>query len=153
MRRLLRRWRRDEGGSILVESILVFTAVTVLTVGLVEFGSLLWQRSQMHIGVRDAARYISRCPLPTQPTLPTENSTPWCNQTIARNIALRGTLDDTGPLRVPNWTENGGVEFQVENGVVAVTGTFTYTGSPLFGALRIRPITMEYTHQQRLIGW
>ena len=37
--------------------------------------------------------------------------------------------------------------------LVTVTGTATYTGSPLFGLLRIANIPFSYSHQERFIGW
>ena len=142
---------RDETGAVLAESVIVFGVVTLLTIGLVEFGSLLWQRNQVHVGVRDAARYMARCPMST----PSFDS--WCSQDIAKNIALFGSREFGAP-RVWNWTDPDNIAILPavltrETELVVVTGTFEYSGSPLFGALGLPAITMEYTHQQRYIGW
>lgn len=162
---LLRRFRRSTRGAILVETLIVVPVVVIFAVGLVEFGSLFWQRQQLQAGVRDAARYVSRCE-----TEAVEMSN--CSFDIARNLAFFGTTDpqpDT-PLRVRGWYEDAQLAISLtdvnaagaavdagdEDAVarlVTVTGTATYTGSPLFGLLRIADIEFAYSHQERFIGW
>lgn len=157
---LLRRFYRSTRGAILAETIIVVPVVVVFAVGLVEFGSLFWQRQQLQAGVRDAARYVSRC----------EQSLSNCTQDVARNIAFFGMADpqpDT-PLRVRGWfrddqlqitftpVDAAGQAVDIADAVdrlVTVTGTATYAGSPLFGLLSIADIPFAYSHQERFIGW
>lgn len=136
--------------------------VVIFAVGLVEFGSLFWQRQQLQAGVRDAARYVSRC----------EESRSNCTLDIARNVAFFGTPapDPTTPLRVRGWYRDEQLDIAVTainaagaavsdddatavDRLVTVTGSTTYAGSPLFGLLRIASIPFSYSHQERFIGW
>lgn len=148
-------WKRlfwkDDDGTILAEALLVIPVVTIFAVGILEFGNVFWQRHLMEVGVRDAARYWSRC----KPTFGP------CSIDTARNIALYGTPDGSGSLRVPNWEGEGAVTILPSVPVVSpsaadtvvVKGTMDYAPSPVFGFLRIASIEISYTHQQRYYGW
>ncbi len=159
---ILRRFQRSTRGAILVETLVVVPVVVIFAVGLVEFGSLFWQRQQLQAGVRDAARYMSRC----------EETLANCTLDIARNVAFFGTPapEPTTPLRVRGWSQDDQLEIVLTtvnaagaavaeddataaDRLVTVTGTATYTGSPLFGLLRIANIPFSYSHQERFIGW
>ena len=157
---ILRRFQRSTRGAILVETLIVVPVVVIFAVALVEFGSLFWQRQQLQAGVRDAARYVSRC----EPTLAN------CTEDIARNVAFFGVTNpqpDT-PLRVRGWYKDDQLEITLtsvnadgeavdaeneEDRLVTVSGNAVYTGSPLFGLLRIANIRFAYSHQERFIGW
>lgn len=150
-----RRFWNDDDGTILAEALLVIPVVTIFAVGILEFGNVFWQRHLMEVGVRDAARYWSRCDPDFAP----------CSLAIAENIALYGTPGgkaDGGELRVPNWEGEGAVTIlpavPVANpsaaDTVVVTGTMTYAPSPVFGFLNIGGgISISYTHQERYYGW
>lgn len=143
-------WKDDEG-TILAEALLVIPVVTIFAVGILEFGNVFWQRHLLEVGVRDAARYWTRC----RPTFGP------CSLEIARNIALYGNPQGTGRLRVPNWEGDDAVTILPSVPVtspsytdtVFVTGTMPYAPSPVFGFLKIGNISISYTHQQRYYGW
>ena len=156
-------WKRpfwkDDDGAILAEALIVIPVVTIFAIGILEFGNVFWQRQMLEVGVRDAARYWARC-APNKigdfPGMP-------CSEAIAQNLAIYGKPTATGDLRVPNWQGVGSVTIEPAVGeipsnpkdsdVVVVTGTMTYSPSPLFGFLRIGNVDISYTHQQRYYGW
>jgi hypothetical protein len=147
----LQRFAASADGAILAEALIVIPIVTVLAIGLLEFGSLFWQRQQMEVGVRDAARYWARCRPDFGP----------CTATIARNIAFFGNPAGTGYLRVPNWYRDTDLEVTPATppdvpsatDVVTVSGTLSYQGSPMSSLLGLNLLVVGYTHQQRYIGW
>lgn len=151
MKRLVRDFVADSTGVALVEALVVVPVLTILTVGMLEFPNMLWERQQMQIGVRDAVRYWSRCRPDFNP----------CSQTIARNIAFYGNPAGTGALRVPGWNDAAELTLTpitppaspTAASIVTGTGTLPYVSSPLFGALQIDAITMSYSYSQRYIGW
>lgn len=153
----LHRFRDDTRGAILVEALIVFPLLVVFCFGMFEFGSILWQREQIQVGVRDAARYWSRC-RQTSGAFATE-----CSEQIARNIAFFGTpfpVADSTPLRVPGWDGDPVTELEItpakgalppnpdRSDTVRVTGRLAYQG---FVYLQGNPIS--YSAEARLIGW
>ena len=146
---------REEKGSILAEALIVIPVITIFAVGVMEFGNIFWQRLQLETGVRDAARYWSRCRPSSTEFLSI------CDITIARNIGFYGTPDGSGGLRVPGWDDDSELSIDPavpsipssDDEIVTVTGEVAYQSSPLFGFLGIQPITLQFTYQQRYIGW
>jgi hypothetical protein len=151
LRKQMRYFMAATAGSILVEAMLVIPVVTIFAVGVLEFGNVLWQRQQLQTGVRDAARYWSRC----RPDFS------FCSHEIARNLAFYGNPGGVGGLRVPNWSAAADLEIEPilpppapqPDDLVVVTGRVEYRSSPLFGVLLINPIVISYTHSERYIGW
>ncbi len=151
MMKSFKRLLNADEGTILTEALIVVPFVTIFAVGILEFGNVFWQRHLLEVGVRDAARYWSRCKPSFNP----------CSVTIARNFAFFGNPDGTGPLRVPNWY--GDVALTItpleppvepdETDLVVVTGETIYAASPLVSMLRIGDVAISYSHQQRYIGW
>lgn len=147
----LKQFRKAEEGTILTEALIVVPFVTIFAVGILEFGNVFWQRHLLEVGVRDAARYWSRCK-------PTFNP---CSIENARNFAFFGNPEGTGPMRVPYWSGDEQLTITPttppvepdETDLIVVTGTATYAASPLISMLRIGDVTMSYTHQQRYFGW
>lgn len=150
-------FRRDSQGSILAEALVVIPVITLMAVSILEFGNVFWQRHLMEVGVRDAARYWSRC----RNTI--GGATTNCNETIAKNIAFYGQPVATN-LRVPGWNLDSQItlvpataaDFPVpasSTDVVQVTGTLTYNASPLFGMLGLADIDLIVRHEERYVGW
>lgn len=145
------RFKSDEAGAVLTETIIVVPVLTIMTLGMLEFSNMFWQRQQLQIGVRDAVRYWSRC-------RPTFNA---CSIATARNIAFYGNAAGTGALRVPGWSDAADLDLGPATpptspdatSMVTGTGTVSYVTSPFFGALEIDAITFNYTYSQRYIGW
>lgn len=142
---------QDQDGIVLVETLLAVPLLTLLTFGILEYGNMMWQRQQLQVGVRDAARYWSRC----RPTFHN------CSADIARKIAFFGNPEGSGNPRVPGWDD----EFELTispttpattpsaSDVVVVRGTVTYQGSPLFNAVLDAPVPIGYWTTMRYLGW
>lgn len=151
LRQFLRKFAVSTEGVVLTEALLVIPVVTILAIGILEFGSLFWQRQQMETGVRDAARYWSRCRPDFGP----------CSIATARNLAFYGSPGGGGALRVPNWYQEADLTIEpatppVNPGptdLVVVTGTLDYQGSPLSALLGLNLITVSYVNEQRYQGW
>lgn len=141
------RFRKENEGGAMVEALLALPVLTMLAFGMLEFGSMFWQREQIETGLRDAARYMARCRH--------ENDT--CEAT-ARNLAYYGSVAAQPQPRVPNWVPaESPITFQERSGeiqtVVTATTTHQLVNSPLFGFLGIDEITITSWHDQRVIGW
>ena len=143
--------QKDQDGVVLVETLLAVPVLTLLTFGILEFGNMMWQRQQLQVGVRDAARYWSRC-------RPSFHS---CSAVVARNIAFYGNPAGTGRPRVPGW--DGASELTISlpepsttpnfEDVVTVSGSVIYEGSPLFDAILDEPVSIGYWTEMRYLGW
>lgn len=151
LRQLLNGFSASTEGAILTEALLVLPVVMVLAIGILEFGSIFWQRQQVEVGVRDAARYWSRCRPSFGP----------CSLTTARNLAFYGTSAGGGALRVPNWFRDTDLTIDPATpsanpgpaDLVAVTGTLAYQGSPLSALLGLNLFTVSFAYEQRYQGW
>ena len=154
---LLHRFIKNESGAVLVETIIVVPVLTILTFGILEFGNMMWQRQQLQVGVRDAARYWSRCKGNTN------FAGSSCTEARARNIAFYGNPSGTGPLRVPGWDTAAELVIQpaeadlpAEPGatdIVTVQGSFTYQGSPVYDAVFGSDNQIGYFVTMRYQGW
>ena len=155
--RRLARFTTEERGAVLIEALIVFPLLTVMSFAFLEFGNMMWERQQMQAGVRDAARYWSRC----RPATTTFAST--CDEATARNIAFYGNPAGTGSPRVPGWTTAAQItitpskatlpSYPVATDLVRVSGTTTYIGSPAFGAFMTSGVTISASTEMRSIGW
>jgi len=150
-RSILSRFFGETEATVLLETLIAVPVITVLAVGTLEFGNIFWQRQQLQIAVRDAARYWARC-------RPDFSS---CSANVARNIAFHGNPQGTGGLRVPGWQNAADlvIEPAVPPGVasstdiVRVVGTLFYLGSPMMRFAMPSAITVTYAHEERYIGW
>ena len=57
----IKQFLDEERGVALTEAMIALPIITIFAVAILEFGSLFWQRHQLETGVRDTARYWSRC--------------------------------------------------------------------------------------------
>lgn len=152
----------DRRGAALVEMTVLLPFLLVLCAGVFEFGSLFYQKMLVETGVRDAARYLSRCTLAE------------CSEAKAINIAVYGDPAG-GTARVTGWNVGdisvtyvpfsnidpdgnklyrGGATIQV----VRVSTTYSYVGGGLLAFLQnlgivTSPIDINVAHEQRVIGW
>lgn len=143
----LRKLRRERDGAAMTEAILAVPILVMLAFGVLEFGSLFWQREQIETGLRDAARYMARC----------RHDTAVC-QTVARNLAYYGSVSAQSPPRVPQWEAGASpITFaetvSATQTVVTASTVHQLVNSPLFGFLGIDEITITSWHDQRVIGW
>ncbi len=148
-----RKFAASESGVVMTEAILAVPFITLLSVGVLEFGAVLWEREQIQTGLRDAARYVARCR-----TSASNPAVPASCEGYARNLAYTATIDGSGSLRVAGWTAGtSNVVFTYpalggDNGVTATT-THQMITSPLFGFLGIDALTVTLAHTQRKVGW
>ena len=158
MTRFLSRFAKSESGAVLVETIIAVPVMTLLTFGILEFGNMMWQRQQLQVGVRDAARYLSRCKGSTN--FPGSG----CSIAIARNIAFYGNPAGTGPARVPGWSDASELvitpateaDFPAEpaaTDLIRVRGNFVYQGSPVYNAVFGSANSIGYEVTMRYQGW
>lgn len=130
---------------------MVLPLITIFAVGILEYGNVFWQRQHLQAGVRDAARYWSRC-------RPDFSS---CSIAVARNIAFFGNPEGSGYLRVANWYRDTDLVIEPATpptnpgpaDVVRVTGSLDYAGSPMFRFLSLHGIQVTYVHEERYVGW
>ncbi|QGY00206.1 pilus assembly protein [Roseovarius faecimaris] len=150
-----RSFRENEDGVVLIEALLALPILLILAVGILEFGNMMWQRQQLQVGVRDAARYWSRC-------RPLANGATYMPCTIdkARNIAVFGNPDGTGNPRVPGWSISDVTITPAtpdpvpdDTDMVTVSTSTDYQGSPLFNAVLTGTVEIGYWAQMRYIGW
>ncbi len=143
----LQRLRHENEGAAMVEALLALPVLTMLAFGMLEFGSMFWQREQIETGLRDAARYMARC----------RHEVNTC-ETTARNLAYYGSVAAQAQPRVPNWEPAASPITFVESAndtqtVVTASTTHQLVHSPLFGFLGIDEITITAWHDQRVMGW
>ncbi|CTQ52073.1 hypothetical protein LP7551_00590 [Roseibium album] len=146
LRAICKRFSDGVSGVVMTEAILSLPILVLLAAGVLEFGSVLWQREQIVTGLRDSIRYVARC----------RHADATCD-TVARNIAYYGS-SATGTLRVPGWNATDSPititrATLVAQDVVTASTTHTLLNSPLLGILGIGTITVTLDHQQRDIGW
>ncbi|MBP1887570.1 Flp pilus assembly protein TadG [Ensifer mexicanus] len=143
---------------MLAEALVAVPFVTLFAAGILEFGNIFWERMQIDAGLRDAARYMSRC-------RQTETFVSNCSASTAKLIAFYGTQSPAAnaKLRVPGWGPNladivvavnakGNVAVDAD-GNFTISTTHQYEASPLFGWLGIDAITINASHEERYIGW
>jgi Flp pilus assembly protein TadG len=157
--RLFFLFRRDTRGVAAMEAGLAFPFIVALAAGLIEFGALFYNFELIQTGVRDAARYLARV------------ADPVASEAAARNLALRGTVDSSGTLRVKWWQpthiqityktvpnpmdETTGRRLYRGRDplvVVRVSTLFDHTGLGLFRAVGLGPVRVTAAHEERYVG-
>jgi Flp pilus assembly protein TadG len=157
--RRLRHFALDIRGIAAIEAGLSFPFIVALAAGLIEFGRIFYSFELMQTGVRDAARYLARTP-----NLATAEN-------AARNIAIRGTIDTSGTLRVTWWqvsdiqiayktTANPPDETtgrRLYRGgdpivVVRVATAVDYAGLGLLNSIGLGPVRISAAHEERYVG-
>jgi Flp pilus assembly protein TadG len=152
----------DEQGSALVEATILLPFFIFLFLGLFEFCWFYYHQQLIEVGVRDAARYLSRTSI-GNPCLQTTPPTDYVDN--AKNIATTGTIDGTGTPRVQGWTTAGvTIVCALSNDTTDpfLGGTpwiITVTGQPttdlslgFFPILGLPPATVSFTYSHRNIG-
>ncbi|RVC68727.1 MAG: pilus assembly protein [Mesorhizobium sp.] len=158
---LIKRFRSEDDGAVLVEMAIVTPFVVLLSAGVYEFSNMLNTRMLLDAGVRDAARYMARC------------SSDWdtCSG-YAKNLAVNGAITG-GSARVTGWT-TGEVTISkslstpaIEAGtgtelylsptsnvdVVQVSTSYPYPDLGFWSYLGFGDVTLSVFHQERVFGW
>ncbi|WP_265517349.1 TadE/TadG family type IV pilus assembly protein [Nitratireductor luteus] len=163
---LLKKFRGDERGQVLIEMTLITPLMIALSAGVFEFSNVIYRKLLIEAGLRDAARYYARCnePLFTEAGLAIN-----CG-TNAANIALYGTItagtlrlsDWSGPVIIATYTTANNVDpgtglqdYRSSGDVdtVRLTTSYNYAGTSLLSYLGIGPITLTASHEERVVGW
>lgn len=165
--RHLKKFRRDQRGAVLVEMTLITPLMLVLSAGVFEFGNLIHDKLLMEAGLSDGARFAARC---NSQIYTDAGLTAIDCAGIATNIAVFGNVAGSGNARVAGWqtsnvtvTIGTGCHAAVVNGVtqyrsttaqvciVQASGTYPYTGVGMLSFIGIGPITLNGSHQERLM--
>ncbi|RWF21621.1 pilus assembly protein [Mesorhizobium sp. M00.F.Ca.ET.170.01.1.1] len=172
--RIVKRFRSDQHGTVLVEMTLVAPLMLLLSAGVFEFGNLIHDKLLMEAGLTDGARFAARCnsKLYADATPP---STIDCADR-AKNIAVFGNWDGTAPSRIPGWQKTdvtisiadpttckdaidpgtGTVMYLSTTSqvcIVTASGTYAYSNLDSVGLLslfNITTVTLGASHQERL---
>ena len=89
------KFSHDDGGSALIEAAIAIPVALTLLVGIVDFGLAYVALATAQKSTQDAVRYLT--------TLPPGAICGW-GLDRARNLALYGSIDNTGTPLVRNWT-------------------------------------------------
>ena len=160
------RFRTDQSGAALLELALALPVVMFIGLGAIEYGNMVYAYHLIENGVRDAARYGAGLP---QVDL-SGNSQVSANDTAMTNMAMRGTANTSGALRVSWWSTTGtvGVTYQTvsnDNGsggklyrggtaitMVTVTADVVYPELAFLTFLGRSAPTLHASHQERIYG-
>lgn len=145
------RFSSEQQGAVLIETLIAAPILLAFTFSILEFGNILWQRLQVQTGVREAARYWSRC----------HDGYASCSEAIATNIAQFGHPggESLGGLRAPGWDDSSQITFSPakaslpaepdSSSTVTVTASVPYSGWLIPSGV----ITIRYAYQMRYAGW
>ncbi|TIP05977.1 MAG: pilus assembly protein [Mesorhizobium sp.] len=158
---MIRRFKGEDDGAILVEMALLTPFMLLLSAGVFEFSNILNTRMLLDAGVRDAARYMARC------------SSDWDTcKGLAQTLAANGAIDGTS-ARVSGWLPSQveitksfstpaidpatGTELYLSGtsnvDVVQVKTSYPYAGVGLWSYLGFGQLTLTVFHQERVLGW
>lgn len=178
--RKFRKFGRDQHGAVLVEMTLVAPVMLLLSAGVFEFGNLIHDKLLMEAGLTDAARFGARCNSQLYTDYASSGFSAIDCADMATNIAVYGTasltVDGSGKVtntpRVSGWDKadvtvtigaTGSCHDAVVAGVtqyrsvmpqvciVQATGTYPYSGVGMLALLNIGSITLNGSHEERLI--
>lgn len=154
------RFSRDVRGTAALEAGLALPFIVLLGVGMFEFGGVFYNYELIQTGVRDAGRYLARV------------ADPAASETVARNLAVRGSIDSTAPLRV-KWWQPADLQISyaktIPNPVDLTTGQRLYRGPDPIVIIRVStslqpaglglltrfgigPIRISAAHEERYVG-
>ena len=153
-------------GSALVEATVLTPVLIVLFFGVFEFSWYFYNQQLVEIGVRDAARYLARNPYLSvfigEGTDPCLDAT---NVGAAKNLAVTGTADGSGGVRVNGWTtgavsitcapfDNTAGNYAGPRTIYRVTVSTSFADPALgyFGLLRLPIPNLSALHTERSFG-
>jgi Flp pilus assembly protein TadG len=158
---------RETDGAALLETVIIVPVILILLSGLLEFGTLMFNKLELDTGLRDAARYLARCqdymngtPVYGCSTDQAKDIAVYGN-TYAGNVVPAGTKARVFGLTIGavtitlNKFPSGGTCTNVTTTVcvVRVAADFNYAGGPLLGLVGLSPIHVASFHEERVVGW
>ena len=163
--RTVNSWWRDNEGSALVEGAVLLPVMFALIFGIFEFSWFFYQQHMISIGLRDAARYLTRSSSACEP-----GSTTWNrDETIAKNLATTG-FSDGSISRVSGWRagmitvrctaiDNSAADDGLRNYrggniiyIVTVSTRFSEPALGFFRLIGLQSPVISLSHSQRVIG-
>ncbi len=155
----LARLGESTSGAALVEFTVCLPFLLTIGLGTFEFGRLMYGHHLVTAGIRDAGRFLSRLDDPTLAA----------TQTTAKNLAVFGTPDGSGTVRVSYWAtgdvnvvvtaiaNDDGAGNKIYRGGaqinrIEVNTTVTYPDIGMLGFFGLGPIQFTVRHQERHIG-
>ena len=120
LRHMLARFRRDEGGAVIVEFALTLPLMLVLFAFIVESGRTFWAYQSAVAGVRDATRYVGRADERTCDDGDVVG-TPQVSDAALLEIVNRGLRGGVIAQPITINTVTGDYECSEENGFVIAT--------------------------------
>ena len=163
MARLLRKLLGEESGAAAVEAAVTLPVLLLLGSGVFEFSNAFFDHQEITTGIRDAARYFARLPVPNQGNNPCVVN----DQTFAKNLAVYGDINGGTKPRVPGWTvgavtitcpevdnPSGGVTYRgaAKLYFVRAATSFPYQQIGLLNAFGLGSPTFTVAHSERWIG-
>ena len=165
LREKFNRLQGDDSGVSIIELAVILPVLLTIGLGIMEFGNLIYRQHLIINGVRDAARYASGRPYDAANTSQTASIS-----AAAQNIATQGAISG-GTSRI-SWWAPGTVTVAyatVPNGsascgssrcyrpigdvaVVTVSTSVAYQPLGFLGFLGLGAITLNSSHQERVIG-
>ena len=130
-----------------------------------EYSRYFYNQQVVEVGIRDAVRYLARGPyfsaVVSEGTNPCVDST---NTQNAQNLAVTGTVDGSGTVRVAGWAP-GNVKFKCDNipnpgtyagpnpiWLVTVYTKFADPALGFFGLLGVGIPNLSASHTERSFG-
>jgi len=139
---MVQRLRRRRDGIASVEFAIVLPLMVLMLFGAIEFGRLLVDYQVANKSVRDAVRYLSRvrdtsitraCPDPDEVYLwPASKAAQpvTASVTNAVNLAMKGSIDDSGSNLLGYWTDPDTIDIWVDcndNTAGTFSGAYQYS--------------------------
>lgn len=167
---LIRPALRDRQGAALIEFTLVAPLLFSLVLGTIEFGRYLEQHHVLTKSARDASRYLSRiemnCAGTTTFCCPSTDASWSTAETVAKNLAMRGSTGTSDPFVLDTWTDpstisftvtcldntGGGYRGQDKVPVVRTSISVPYTEVGFLSFLGIGPLTLSASHEEVNFG-
>ncbi len=166
---IFHNFRTNKSGAALVEFSILIPVIFFGAFGMMEFGRALYQFHVANKGVKAAARYLARTT--ASPGCPPVGTNWSAAQTNAKNLAIRGSLDTSSPLLLPNWDQTTDVTIAVscvsnvaQNGnpapfrgpdsipVLTVSTEFPFDDLGILTTLGLGTITIAANHQELFVG-
>lgn len=150
-------------GTALIEATILVPVLLILVMGVFEFSYLFFQQQLIEIGIRDAARYLSRTSTPCDPSLimNAQNlaTTGSIDASTPPRVCTNGTCWDAGNVNISCATSTGaGGPYLLADGsfgmpqIITVSTSFLDPSLGLFGLLGLSPPYISFTHSERSIG-
>lgn len=124
------RFLKQEKGVALVEMAVVMPFVFILSLGIFEFGNVLYQHHLIATGIRDAGRWLARYPV--------EAGGPESGEAQAKQIALTGEI--VGGTKRVSWWNVADITINIvpiSNPIDPGTGERTYRGEDPIKIIRV----------------